>query len=488
MPQFNINLFTFNKKDNSTKVPTVTGTAVKGEFKTGFDLLAPTVKIYDITSPPSYNYAQIPILNRYYFIENWSFSAGFWYASLAVDVLGSWKTAIGSQSLYVTRAASSSDEYILDAEYPTTGQITVLESVTTDPPFGSAGGCYVVGIVGGANSTGAISYYAFSPAAFQHLIGNLLGDINWMNIDVTDLSEELQKALINPAQYISSCLWIPVDVGSVPGTSVGSIPVGWWSFTASATQIYPLGARVGDSFALTIPKHPKAATRGKYLNISPYSDYTLHFFPFGTIALDSLRLQDETTLNLRYILDCCTGEAVMYVTCGGDPIKIVTGRFGVPVPTGQISVQIGGLSSMATTAGMSAAAGAVSHAKEFLQGVKTFAYKLSGRGDVSGAAAESMKGTASNILSSAVSALATVDVSGQMGSNLYATVPVSLVGRFLDIVDEDLQSRGRPLCQRVTINTLSGYFQCSDADIEIGCTAREREIIINYLLSGCFYE
>lgn len=493
-----VNLYTFAKKDNSTAQPTGDGTKVSGEFKTGFNLLAPVVKLYDITGTPGFNYAKIADLSRYYFITSWSYDGGFWYASLACDVLASWKSDIGAQTLYVTRSASSYDEYIIDSEYPATGQCTILEGTASGEPFGSTSGCYIVGIVGGANSTGAISYYAFTPAAFQALVGAMLGDNLWLNINTAELSDELQKALINPAQYISSCLWIPVDAGSVPGSGVGSIPVGWWSFAASASQIQPLSAKVGGSYSVAIPKHPQATARGKYLNLSPYSEYTLYFFPFGTLAIDSLRLQDQSTLNLRYVMDCCTGEAVLYITCGGDPIKVVTGRFGVPVPTGQISVQIGGLTSMAATAGMTAAAGAVGHAKDFLGGAKNLAYKMFNRGGPAPHSGTSrngtpiertdIKGAVNNIMSAAVASLATVDYSGQLGSNIYGVVPVTLVGKFLSIADDDNASKGRPLCSRVQLNTLSGYILCADADIEIGCTADEREAIISYLLGGFFYE
>lgn len=498
MATFDINLYSYSKKDNSTSVPTGNGTVYKGEFKTGFNILSPVVKLLGISAAPTYNYAHIQILNRYYFITSWSFDAGFWYAALSVDVLASWKTSIGNQTLYVTRSASSFNEYVIDSEYPATGQCTIIEGTASGEPFGSTTGCFIVGIVGGANSVGAISYYAFSPAAFNALIGQMLGDNTWLDIDPTELSDELQKALINPSQYISSCLWIPVDVGSVPGSGVGSIPVGWWSFAGSAVQVQPLSAKVGGSYSVTIPKHPQAATRGKYLNLSPYSDYTLYFFPFGTMALDSLRLQDQSTLNLRYVIDCCTGEAVLYVTCGGDPIKVVTGRFGVPVPTGQISIQIGGLSSMATTAGLTAAAGVVGHAKEFMTGAKNLAYKMfnpRGPSMHSGTSARStpvpstdLRGAANNIMSAAVASLATVDVSGQMGSNIYGIVPVTLVGKFLSIVNEDNVCRGRPLCDRVQLNTLSGYILCADADVSIPCTSDEREAIISYLMGGFYYE
>ena len=485
------NFYSFAKKDNSTIRPTGQGTIRRGEFKTGFELLAPVIKLADPGSdPPVWNYVYIAKLSRYYFIRSWSYDAGFWYASTAIDALATWKTEIGQQSLYVTRSASSYDGSIIDGAYPTTAECDITYNSTYDEPFGG-GGCFVVGVVGGSNSVGAISYYAMSGGSFATLIGYLLGDNQYMNIDPDELSAELQKAFINPSQYIASCLWIPVDAGSVPGSAVGSIPVGWWSFAVGAVKIDPLSAKVGGQYALAIPKHPLAATRGKYLNLGPYSDYTVTIFPFGTFTIDPMRLQDQSTLNLRAVMDCCTGEAVLYITCDGAPIKVVNGRYGVPVPTGQISYQITSFSGAATAAGMAAAAGAGAHSKEFLTKDKILGYLWSPGRMIANEIKENrdqVKAAANDIISTAISALANVDYSGQMGSNIYGVVPVSITGKFLELVAEDLPHQGRPLCQIVTLNTLSGYLQVADADIEIACTATEREIIISYLLGGMFYE
>ena len=483
------NFYSFAKKDNSTAKPTGDGAIRRGELKTGFELLAPVIKLADAGSdPPTWNYVYIAKLNRYYFIRSWSFDSGFWYASTAIDALATWKTEIGQQSLYVTRSASSYDGSIIDGAYPTTAECTITYNNSYDEPFGG-GGCFIVGVVGGANSVGAISYYAMSGGSFSALIGYMLGDHQYMNIDPDELSAELQKAFINPSQYIASCLWIPVSVGSVPGTGVGSISVGWWSFSVGAVQIDPLSAKVGGQYALAIPKHPLAATRGKYLNLGPYSDYTVTIFPFGSFTIDPMRLQDQSTLNLRAVMDCCTGEAVLYITCDGAPIKVVNGRYGVPVPTGQISYQITSLGGAATAAGMASAAGAGAHSHDFMAAAKDFWYKISNDEVVDVRQAVFGSSPIKNeIISSAVAALANVDYSGQMGSNIYGVVPISITGKFLDLVPEDLQHKGRPLCQVKTINTLSGYLQVADADIEINCTSAEREIIIGYLLGGIYYE
>ena len=63
-----------------------------------------------------------------------------------------------------------------------------------------------------------------------------------------------------------------------------------------------------------------------------------------------------------------------------------------------------------------------------------------------------------------------------------------LVGKFLDIADEDNASRGRPLCKTRTISTLSGYIVCSDADPDISCTDTEQAQIVSFMNGGFYYE
>ena len=62
------------------------------------------------------------------------------------------------------------------------------------------------------------------------------------------------------------------------------------------------------------------------------------------------------------------------------------------------------------------------------------------------------------------------------------------VSEFLEVVDDDLAQRGRPLCQKVQISSLSGYILVSDPDIAISGTAEENDEIKSYMASGFYYE
>jgi hypothetical protein len=59
---------------------------------------------------------------------------------------------------------------------------------------------------------------------------------------------------------------------------------------------------------------------------------------------------------------------------------------------------------------------------------------------------------------------------------------------FKTIVEEDLDHRGRPLCQNRQINTLSGYIVVSNADISLPATEEEQSIVRRNMEGGFYYE
>ena len=84
----------------------------------------------------------------------------------------------------------------------------------------------------------------------------------------------------------------------------------------------------------------------------------------------------------------------------------------------------------------------------------------------------------------------TVSGVGSSGSYLAFHDPdnLYLLSRFIEIVDENLDEIGRPLCQTKQINTLSGYILCDKADAQISGTADEAVKVNEYLNTGFFYE
>ena len=82
----------------------------------------------------------------------------------------------------------------------------------------------------------------------------------------------------------------------------------------------------------------------------------------------------------------------------------------------------------------------------------------------------------------------TVSTKGSNGSRGMTTIPAALLATFSMVTDEDIQHRGRPLCELVKVSTLSGYMQAADGDILAPATKNELRAIKAYLEGGFFYE
>lgn len=512
---FTVNFYQIDKKQNSTKLPIITDPTTNCDciLKGAASLLNPTIQLTTPANgasiysfPTSYNYCYVADWNRYYFITDWSFSGPAVYASLAVDVLASYKTQIGNLSLYVARSASSYNGGIMDATYPTTTSVTWAEDKKANP-FASKAGVYVVGVINTEAGAGAVSYYAMSQAAFAEFCTAMYNTISWMQIDPDEISEELQKALVNPFQYVVSCQYLPIDmtdVSGIPGNNpIYQIPFGFWSFTLTNAiyRVLPTYFTTTGTGYFTIPKHPAAATRGAYLNTSPYSTYHAVLYPFGLINLDSTDLMDASVLYYFIYTDISTGRAILNLEVGSGVIRMIETQVGVAIPTAAIQLDYSQWQAGLISAGASIIQSISNGSGGFLSasssGIKSAALstyeKLYGSGagvESSGGLVEKIGGAATNILSSAMAAMTRAEIMGQLGMRTgYATQAISLVGKFLGIADEDLTNRGRPLCSIVQLNTLSGYIQVADADLSIsGATATEQSAIVNFLTGGFFYE
>lgn len=465
---FYANFYTFSKRINSTKQPTGTGSQYDIILKHGSSLLEPTISL-DVGqsgNPTALNYCYIPEFNRYYFVSDWIFENRLWTARLKVDSLASHKTSIGSYSAYVVRSANMSDGKIVDSLYPAKAEVTeITNAASTSPTWASKpsdGGYYVIGMMGKNNSqnAGGVTYYAATPAQMQAL-SNYLLDTNNLG-SITEIGTDLLKCIVNPLQYIVSCMWVPIT----PITVNGNVYVGWWEIVGSTMRPINTDLKWRQSLSFTIPKHPKELTRGKYLNMPPFSSYSLYCAGFGSIPVNNSYLLDASTLSVEISVDLITGSGKLVIRGQGTPGAILEEHFaqiGVPIAMGQNSINQG------------AVTGVVGNG-------------LSHIGAIASANPLGIIGTGFNTIKSAAdltqSAAQTV---GSNGSNTMNAV-WTLTGRFFDIVNEDLSSRGRPLCQTKTISSLSGYMECADADPAIACSDREMSEIVGFLNGGFYYE
>ena len=392
----------FSKKFNSTKIPAVDAMNVEidGEIKGNFSPLAPVIRFqggyFPATSVPVYRYAYIASFSRYYFVR-WAFVDGAWEGAFRCDVLGSFESAIKGSSQYVVRSASNKNPTLTDGAYSTTTAVySDLQSVSQSDIFGANydNGTYVMGVVGDASTTyngvtypaniGALVYYAMSPSTFAELMYKLLNSANWLNIDASEISEDLQKALINPAQYIKTCVWLPIPSSKfVNGTGenwpadvladvTNTIKFGWWSFnmTYPARKLRrPLSTYDSWSVTFKFPlyHHPDISTFGEWLDLSPYTRRFLQLPMFGSFNLDTSQLANGlfNRIMVKYFIHAYNGDASCYVYGAVEENGVIIGQLllehlrgavGIQIPVGQVAMNVGNMKN-ALTAGVIAGAG-----------------------------------------------------------------------------------------------------------------------------------
>lgn len=474
---FTVRFWTFTKKYNSTKHPlTADATNYNCIIKDGSAIINPKIVLdLERTADPSQlNYCRIPAFGRYYWVREWSFDKGLWTASLECDVLASYKTEIGASSLYILRAAGAYNGDIVDNLYPTkTGAYFSSDTITSPYADPATGGCYIVGVVSKSGDFGSIRYYAVTrfvmARIMTYLIDNAVDTAN--GFSASDASMALQKSIVDPIQYIKSVVWVPIDYADITGTETTRIELYEWSLTGPNPAKIITDPRQIITANFTIPKHPDTAARGNYVNVSPYTLATLAFPPFGLIELDTTVLCSATTLSCIIDLDLITGSAILMTRANQITMNRISAQLGVPVQISQVYRDYMGA--------ISGALGAVGNIAGAVGSFMT--------GNVAGGVG-AIAGVASGIGSS-ISALAPrANTIGSGGNYSVLRRSPSLHMQFNRPVDDDLTQNGRPLCEKRTINTLSGYMLIQDGDVPIAGTRTEGEQIRAFLEGGFYYE
>lgn len=478
-----VTLFNFAKKENSTARPQMTaGTEYDCYLKDGTSVVDPVI-VLDLPSKSTftkYTYAYIEDFGRYYFVRDMTADGLLWDVSLVCDVLATYKTEIGSSSMYVLRSAAAYDGRIIDTFYPIMTYHTDVNTTATNPMNGTTSGIpsvgngmFIIGVVGSGqastpNAYGSILYYGMRQSALYRLLDALMNDaiVTDEGFDFDEMSQALQKSIIDPLSFIKSCMWLPVsdtDVWPNHPDPMNAQSVHVFDWTFSLFQTYPLKAeppQVTDTVELAITAHPQASTKGSYLNVEPFTKIQLVYPPFGAFELDTAALSNQSAVVCETFLDLITGIGILRVK-GKESGKILINtksQIGVDIQLAQITKD---------------------YVSSAMQGVA--------------AASDAWKfnfgGAAENAIGSAVAAYKPlVSTVGGSGGFSELNGKVELQQTFFYQVDEDNSHAGRPLCEIRTLSSLSGYQQIMDGDIPINGTAGEQAAIKAYLESGYFYE
>lgn len=464
----NINFYNFSKKENSTATPTGDGTVIACTMKTPTSLQAPIVELTS-ANPPTYNYAYISSLGRYYFVTGVTYNRGIWEVALRVDVLASFKTDIGSTSMYFERSSAQKNGNLVDKFYPVTAAATRSSTTLAVASTGMwTTGDYIVTALDGSVNTGCTSY-AFSAFGFGQFIQSLMVTGTDMQESIWDaITQSIKVTNFEPLKYIGAVYWFPYP-SFVPGAgaTVTSIQLGNFTATGFTANMIDGSATNTITHTVTLPAHPQAATRGSFCNLAPFSEYSLELGPFGHIDLDSTACAKATSFTITIKLDPFTGKARAIIKTNlGDVLANLSTQWGVPVMISSGSnINVGGV-GQATNGLISSLAGAFSG---------NAAGALHGLGNTIAGIADIAKGTVSTV----GSAGAMVDFQHDMEFN----------ARFFTIADDDNTNNGRPYCAVSTPATLTGYMVAQKGLVaSTAATRPELDAVNTYMEEGFYYE
>ena len=486
-----ITLYDFSKKDNSTARPDSIGDDFNCYLKDGTSVTNPVIvlDLQDKTSFTKYTYAYIPEFGRYYFVRDMVADGLLWDVSLTCDVLATYKDAIGESELYVLRSAAAYDGDLVDTYYPV-GVTHTNERITINNPLTVNGtnafpdinnGTFILGIAGATGGIttndiyGSITYFACPRKAIDHIVHMLL-DNNFLEnngFDSDEMSIELQKSIVDPLQFIKSCIWVPVPYSDFTGTALGQLYAFGMEITfppalnTSVKQIVENPPIKTLTASIDIPKHPLAASRGVYMNCEPFSRYQFLYPPFGLFDLDTSVMCAGSSLSITVYLDLITGSGNLRVTGEGNGKYLVNVKtqVGIPINLTQITHDY-----------MGAAGGMIGGALSMIGSAIT--------GNVAGAVmgGVGMVGSAVDAMRPAVSSL------GSNGGFADINGRITLAAQFYHMPEEDVSHAGRPLCQNRVLSSLPGYQKIMDGDVAINGTAGEQAAIKSFLEGGYFYE
>lgn len=437
----------FNKKINSTKRPSG-GTSLDVRLKAPTSVLNPTFIIHNYNL--AWNYIQWG--NRYYFVDDIIIDSNEIAEYVcSTDSLATYKDTIGSSSQYITRSASNYDLDVQDLRYPTKADIShTYHSLSNIHSKYDNNGTYVIGVKNGLSSTG-VRFYAMTNTQFSVLMHYMFSD-GWL-LDDEDISIGLQRLIVNPMDYISSCYWYPFAISG----SSETIQFGFWGNTgATGSVISDSGRLISVVDPITLVHHPQYA-RGHYLDGSPYSQIVIDCFGFGRIPIDVNLFLSSRSMSVQILVDVFTGIGELIIeSTQGRALKI-SSMIGVPIQLSQVTQDLVKPLFNVVSAGIDA------YNHNYL-------------------------GAVADIGSAVLSALPQIQTQGSVGSMVAFSKTPCVYQTFYKITDEDLSSQGRPLMTERTINTLSGYIECANVELDSVGSVEEKKQIKEYMENGFYYE
>lgn len=428
---------------------------------------------YDISTsgdlPLNYTYAYIDKFKKYYFVSApVVLTDGTIQYDLVEDTLATNKTAIGSTVAQIAYSSTGYDTMKVDTRLAVKTTKTITSNKDAAGIFNGSG-CYVLGLSNVDSGTSIICYYAMDQGELNSFMNEVATD--------TNLKDSVKNYCTDVWDAIVSCIWIPIEISEIPGTSGVNIKVSNYTCTTTGKKISNPPNRAS-SVSVSIPW-----TYSDFRRTAPYTSLNAWLPGFGYISLNASDLVAESSIKFNYMVDCMTGDCCCRIIDGTDSdiiFQTVSYNMAISIPlsryTQDAQAFIGNTASF------------VGNAASLMASIPVAAFNPGG----------TLASAVGTVASGAQLCLGAnsrdVSIKGTLGGRAIVAngVDTAIVAFSMDTENPDdanyIARWGRPVGVTHAISNHSGYVQCVDASVAIAGDTWERDEINSYLNSGFYYE
>lgn len=440
----------FSKRKNSTMQPSG-GTEIDVNLKAGTSLENP---VFILSDANAFNIVYVSAFGHYYFVSDVvHVHNNITEVQCAQDVLATYKSAITGSQQYVLRSAVDYDVTIPDSNVSMKAEQTVEDTGGAVSNL-SAAGLYALTVANEKASSGYACTYILDASGMRALAV-------YLNSTITDsVADWFAVRYKSVFDAIISCVWIPISI-SVVGLgkcTSSNIFLGNTDTGISALQLTDITPLKCESALINLTwKYNDFRMAG------PYTKASLYVPLYGCVDVNPLDIIDG--VEFESYVDCITGDTTTYLLGrNGTSTKLIsTLNYNIGVNCALSQTIQGGAGTITSLAG--AVASTI--------GGNAF-------GAISGLAGAAFDAFHTN-----------VSVKGSIsGRSMISQLAMGLTVYYMDTTDpaELLNTHGRPCMGYRSLSDLSGFTQCSNAQISISGPDEDRTAIESFMNGGFYLE
>ena len=466
----NGSFYTFSKRKNSTLQPSGSPTLYDIQLKSGTSLISPTF-LLNISGRPTFNYVEFE--GRKYFINDiTSVRNDLWEIACTEDFLGTWKTDIGTTTAMIMYASGGRND-IIDTRIPTTADVTIANDTAAISGFNildDTSGAVILSIVG----TGSFGTYLLKDStAVKELMSNVT---IYTATRVTDLVTGFQQMLSdgNIGQNIKAAISLPIMW--TPSGSSSPLYLGDYPCTYSGGQSIEGYNLQGEYIVKGDANVNIPWGRTGWVRNAPYTEVYLYVPFIGTMTLPTNDIINNTSLDVEFSVNVTSGDVAVLVSGHNDGRFIATASANIAMstPYGSSNINSGKVAGAVVTGaagvlGALAATNPITAVAALGGGLAASAGQMlnAWHGETAGGGG----------------------LGGGASHGLYKFVRCSVVKHSLTDTQANVSPiMGKPVMQKATIGSYSGFVQCDGAEVAGNMFDQEREAINNFLNGGIYYE